>query len=112
MAVHKKEDSNFNAPPSCRPTKKDEASLPNARLPPRPQGLANINYKLPPKPSYHLPSSGVNRSSEVSARDSSKENLRNIGARIVNDGKPVMTPNPRIGRCNSAQKVIYPSWWG
>lgn len=57
----------------------------------------------------------VNRSSEVSQRQSSKENLRNIGARIVNDCKPVvMTPNPRkdVVRCNSAQKIIYPNWWG
>jgi hypothetical protein len=114
IAVHKKDETTPSiAPPSsCKPTRKDEASVPNARLPPRPIGIPNCNYKLPPKPSYHLPNgnSAVNRSSEVSQRDSSKENLRNIGARIVNDSKPVMTP--RIGRCNSAQKVIYPSWWG
>lgn len=113
--MHKKEETPLIPPiNSCRPTKKDEISLPNARLPPRPQGLPN--YKLPPRPSYHIPmnNSGVNRSNDLSQRDSSKENLKNIGARIVNDCKPaVMTPiNSRMGRCNSAQKVIYPSWWG
>ena len=117
IAVHKKEDS-YHIPPvnSCKPTKKDDNSLPNARLPPRPQGLPAPNYKMPPKPSYHIPNlnGGVNRSSEVSSRDASKENLKNIGARIVGDLKPVMTPNPRkeLKRCNSAQKVVYPSWWG
>ena len=111
IAVHKKDESTPVAPlNSCRPTKKDDNSLPNAKLPPKPQGLPNYNYKLPPKPSYHLPNSGVNRSSEVASRDSSKENLKNVGARIVNDVRPVMTP--KIGRSSSAQKVIYPCWWG
>jgi len=93
IAVHKKDEStpNIVPPSSCRPTKKDDASLPNARLPPRPIGLPNCIYKLPPKPSYHLPN-GNNKSSEASQRDSSKENLKNVGARIVNDVKPVMTP--------------------
>ncbi len=58
---------------SCKPTRKDDISLPNARLPPRPQGLPLPNYKLPPKPSYHMPNgnSGVNKSTDVQ-RDSSK----------------------------------------
>ena len=115
IAVHKKDESHPHPINSCRPIKKDEPSLPNARLPPKPQGIPNYNYKVPPRPSYHLPNSnsGANRSSEASQRDSSKENLKNIGARIVNNGKPIMTPMPqRMGRCNSAQKVVYPSWWG
>jgi hypothetical protein len=50
---------------SCKPTKKDEISLPNARLPPKPQGLPS--YKLPPKPNYHItPSQNLNNKSEIS----------------------------------------------
>lgn len=84
-------------------------------MPPKPQGIPS--YKMPPKPMYHIPlaNNGVNRSNDLSQREKSKENLRNLGAQIVNDGKPIpMTPNPRknIVRCNSAQKIIYPSWWG
>jgi len=90
--------------------------LPVARLPPKPQGIPSYNYKVPPRPSYLLPqpNSGSNKSIDIPQRDSSKENLRNIGARIVNDVKPIMTPDPRreLGRCSSARKVIYPSWWG
>ena len=114
MALHKKDEIAITPLNSCKPTKKDDISVPSARLPPRPQGLPL--YKLPPKPSYHIPYSNnaVNRSSEVSQRDQSKENLRNLGARIVNEVKPVMTPNPKreFVRCNSAQKIIYPNWWG
>jgi len=48
---------------SCKPTRKDDISLPNAKLPPKPQGLGII-YKLPPKPSYHIPiPSAINKSS-------------------------------------------------
>lgn len=119
IAVHKKDEAPPLAPiNSCKPTRKDEISLPNAKLPPKPQGLPS--YKLPPKPNYHItPSqnnSMVNKSSDISTqREQSKENLRNLGARIVNDVKPIiMTPNPKVNmpRCNSAQKVIYPCWWG
>ena len=90
MALHKKDEIAITPLNSCKPTKKDDISVPSARLPPRPQGLPL--YKLPPKPSYHIPYSNnaVNRSSEVSQRDQSKENLRNLGARIVNEVKPVV----------------------
>lgn len=72
IAVHKKEELPDINPPSCKPTKKDQISLPNAKLPPRPQGLPI--YKMPPRPNYHVPVnvSGINRSIEVSQRDSSK----------------------------------------
>lgn len=53
IAVHKKSQL-ADIPPinSCKPTKKDEISLPNAKMPPKPQGIPG--YKLPPKPSYHI----------------------------------------------------------
>ncbi len=82
---------------SVRPTRKDEVkynpppmNVPQIKLPPKPQGSGtnnNINYKLPPKPVYGGGSNNViNRSYEQEtnrSREKSKENLRNIGAQIV-----------------------------
>jgi hypothetical protein len=111
IAVHKKNENPSVLIPPAKVEKKDEVSMPNAR-PPRPPGML---YRLPPKPSYihPNPSQLVNRS-EISQREQSKENLRNIGSRIVNDSKPIMTPNlpNKISRSNSAQRVVYPAWWG
>jgi len=42
-------------------------------MPPRPQGIPS--YKLPPKPSHHIPyinNSGVYKPNDISQRDSSK----------------------------------------
>jgi hypothetical protein len=69
--VHRKEEITFIPPPiSCKPTRKDESSGLNAKLPPKPQGLAPM-YKLPPKPNYHIPIiaiNSVNKSTDVSQR--------------------------------------------
>ena len=102
------------------------------KLPPKPQGNPNnshnINYKLPPRPMYpgmQSPNQGSNKSFDYDTsrqREKSKENLRNLGAQIV-QGKdninvninlrpPSAASNNRIGRSNSQQKVVYPSWWG
>ncbi len=102
------------------------------KLPPKPQGNPNnsnnINYKLPPRPMYpgmQPPNQGSNKSFDYDTsrqREKSKENLRNLGAQIV-QGKdnmnlnlnlrpPSSSSNNRIGRSNSQQKVVYPSWWG
>lgn len=65
MALHKRDELPELRPPvSCKSIKKDEVSLPNAKLPPKPQGLPN--YKMPPRPNYHVPVNAniaVNRSS-------------------------------------------------
>lgn len=116
--MHKKDEMPIAPSNSCKPTKKDE-STPSARLPPKPQGMTP-NYKLPPRPNHYLPNQpnhqpppSSNRSAEV--RDSSKENLRNIGARLVSDNKSynaVPSTPSRVGRSSSAQKVVYPHWWG
>jgi len=103
IIVHKKEEvSELKPINSCKPTKKDDSSNPSAKLPPRPQGLFHLPYKLPPKPNNLVnqvnvsQNNGSNKSIDISQREQSKENLRNIGARILNDMKPVpMTPVPR-----------------
>ena len=84
------------------------------KLPPKPNGnQINQQYRLPPKPVNRVPYSNksIDKYEEQkieSARDKSKENLRKVGENIVSGGKPVSN---RIGRCNSAQKIVYPNWW-
>jgi hypothetical protein len=100
---------------SCKPTRKDDISLPNAKLPPKPQGLPS--YKLPPRPNYLGTPNINNKSTDApTQREQSKENLRNLGARIISEVKPIalVPPAPKVSmpRCNSAQKIIYPCWWG
>ena len=81
---------------------------------PKPNGnQINQQYRLPPKPVNRVPYSNksIDKYEEQkieSARDKSKENLRKVGENIVSGGKPVSN---RIGRCNSAQKIVYPNWW-
>lgn len=96
------------------------------KLPPKPHGVANnnISYKLPPRPNYHgvQPQQGSNKSFDYEtnrSREKSRQNLMNIGAQIVAGRDNMIRPpssssnnNNRIGRSNSQQKVVYPSWWG
>jgi hypothetical protein len=93
---------------------------PGMKLPPKPQQGPNnpnngINYRLPPKPSYNQGTSS-NRSYEYDnsrSREKSKENLRNVGAQIVQSKEQPRPPSSsRIGRSSSQQRVNYPSWWG
>lgn len=94
------------------------------KLPPKPQVNPNnnINYRLPPRPIHpgmQQQGQGSNRSFDNDTsrqREKSKENLRNLGAQIVEGNNMIRPPtgssNNRIGRSNSQQKVVYPSWWG
>jgi len=135
IAVHKKSDdvSSIQDINSVRGVRKDDPRSNNMmKLPPKPQGNQNnshnINYKLPPRPMYpgmQAPNQGSNKSFDYDTsrqREKSKENLRNLGAQIVqgkdnvnvnvNMRPPSAASNNRIGRSNSQQKVVYPSWWG
>ena len=133
--MHKKDDtSGIQDINSVRGARKDDPRNNNMiKLPPKPQGNPNnsnnINYKLPPRPMYPgmQPSNqGSNKSFDYDTsrqREKSKENLRNLGAQIVQGKDNVnvnvylrppsaASNNNRIGRSNSQQKVVYPSWWG
>lgn len=71
IAIHKKEENpSLVQINSVKPTRKDDISLPSAKLPPKPQGLPN--YKLPPKPSYHINqsqnNSSVNKSTDINSQ--------------------------------------------
>ena len=65
-----------------------------AKLPPKPQG--NINYKLPPKPTSHQVEKEYKPERKVSSKN-------------IEQYRP---QSGRIQRSSSAQRVVYPSWWG
>lgn len=122
IAVHKKSDDQTSNLGSVKGTRKDEKVNmnvpPGMRMPPKPQqqsGNNNINYRLPPKPSYNQGGSS-NRSYDYDtskSREKSKQNLRNVGAQIVQSKESPRPPSSnRIGRSSSQQRVNYPSWWG
>lgn len=116
IAVHNKKDS------SAFDNQKSKDASDSKNLPPkvpRPPPSNQLNYKLPPKPtkqatkniSYDYNSNRLNSSRQKSIerlntdRDRSKENLKRVGERAVQS-------RGSIGRSNSVQKVVYPSWWG
>ena len=117
--------------------KKDQYMMPpssNKNLPPKPvqNNGNNVNYKLPPKPTpliaskqnnsvdYSRPYSSRQKAQlqvQEVQRERSKQNLIRAGQQILNEDNlksPKITdnsPKNRIVRSNSAQKVVYPSWW-
>lgn len=125
IAVHNKKDSSFDKNPSKKVEEKSGNPLPPKV--PRPPPSNQMNYKLPPRPaskqqSGQVPSKNVSydygmkkyiserersieRLNTDRDRQRSKQNLKRVGERAVVQSRG-------IGRSNSVQRVVYPSWWG